>query len=128
MKKIKLILFCITMAVGCFSVYYNISHSNRVGSDHISLLHLEKIKAKIDLSISRGCKAFYNLFTLNKSQNFIKASIHNYKVLGGVKNIKISESIYLRVINLVLEENNSYKFSVYLYENVKAKKCYGSLL
>jgi hypothetical protein len=130
MTKIKIKLFTSISSglLGLFCLYNIYNYLPMSSEETLSIIKFEKIKTYINKLSASGCKDFYKVFKLNPEQNLVRSNILDYKVVGGVKNIQISNLLKLRVINMIVQNNPDYRFSLYFWENTFNEKCYGSVL
>lgn len=122
--KVKLSVIIAIILLGGSSLYINISQERKSDFDLelISILNKE-----VNNVLSSGCAKIYKTISLNASQNYMQMNLGRYVLQGAVKNIQITQTLKLRVINTIINNIELSKSTIYMYEDTAENKCYGSI-
>jgi hypothetical protein len=126
--KIKLFAIIITALLGVFSLIHFYQTLPPQVSESIDVQKFEEIKNVVNQLSSKGCLKLNNILNLNSSDGLVRSVILQYNIIGKIKKYNISKNIRLKIISLFIKDDKSYNFTLYLFEDVKENKCYGSIL
>jgi hypothetical protein len=122
-KIVKKIVISVIFLLGVASIYSSWKLKDKYENSITQTEHA-KIESKLNNILRSGCKRIYSDFIFEKDMNFYHMLLDNLDLNGSVINLKISNNLFLRELNIE-ERKFNIGFKAFFIEDTKEKKCFG---